>query len=323
MSILLQNKKLYRERLVITFTSHTLTQPWRLFSTSVPPLSLPCRRNSALVSISAAGVSSSLPPQPLQSSTAITHRQLIGDLQSAATVSLSPLGREALASEDPLSEWERVTLPIDPGVVLLDIAFVPDDPSHGNPAILVYTTDAGETWQRIPLSSQLPGDMVYIEATGGKGAEMVSDQGAIYVTSSGGFNWKAAVQETVSATLNRLVSSEALLANMAATYAVYHGPEGLQMIAQRVYGVAGTFAAGLKKLGTVEVQTHPFFDTVKVKCTDAKGIADVAYKNEINLQIVDANTGSICNTVVRAARPRFDNAAIDNLIRCIDGHLDD
>ena len=36
---------------------------------------------------------------------------------------------------------------------------------------------------------------------------MVTDQGAIYVTSNGGYNWKAAIQETVSATLNRLVSS--------------------------------------------------------------------------------------------------------------------
>jgi hypothetical protein len=31
-----------------------------------------------------------------------------------------------------LSEWERVYLPIDPGVVLLDIEFVPDVPSHGS-----------------------------------------------------------------------------------------------------------------------------------------------------------------------------------------------
>jgi hypothetical protein len=35
------------------------------------------------------------------------------------------------AAEDSLSEWERVYLPIDPGVVLLDIAFVPDDTNHG------------------------------------------------------------------------------------------------------------------------------------------------------------------------------------------------
>lgn len=32
---------------------------------------------------------------------------------------------------------------------------------------------------------------------------MVTDEGAIYVTSNKGYNWKAAVQETVSATLNR------------------------------------------------------------------------------------------------------------------------
>lgn len=51
---------------------------------------------------------------------------------------------------------------------------------------------------------------VYIQATGDKGAEMVTDQGAIYVTSNGGYNWKAAIQESVSATLNRLVSSEVL-----------------------------------------------------------------------------------------------------------------
>ncbi|KAF4346703.1 hypothetical protein G4B88_027826 [Cannabis sativa] len=77
----------------------------------------------------------------------------------------------------------------------------------GKPAILLHTSDAGDTWERIPLSAQLPGDMVYIKATGEKSAEMVTDQGAIYVTSNKGYNWKAAVQETVSATLNRTVSS--------------------------------------------------------------------------------------------------------------------
>lgn len=161
------------------------------------------------------------------------------------------------ARAEDLSEWQRVKLPIDPGVVLLDIAFVPDDPSHGfllgtrqtiletkdggnswfprsipsaededfnyrfnsvsfmgkegwivgKPAILLHTKDAGESWERIPLSAQLPGDMVYIQATGEQSAEMVTDEGAIYVTSNRGYNWKAAVQETVSATLNRTVSS--------------------------------------------------------------------------------------------------------------------
>jgi hypothetical protein len=51
---------------------------------------------------------------------------------AAVPLALAPLGKEAKADEFPqLSEWERVYLPIDPGVVLLDISFVPDDPSHG------------------------------------------------------------------------------------------------------------------------------------------------------------------------------------------------
>lgn len=79
---------------------------------------------------------------------------------------------------------------------------------------------------------------------------------------------------------------------MAAMYAVYHGPEGIKTIAQRVHGLAGTFALGLKKLGTVEVQELPFFDTVKIKCADSQKIADAAYKNEMNLRILDKNTVS-------------------------------
>ncbi|XP_072994177.1 glycine dehydrogenase (decarboxylating), mitochondrial-like [Typha latifolia] len=89
---------------------------------------------------------------------------------------------------------------------------------------------------------------------------------------------------------SNICTAQALLANMAGMFAVYHGPEGLKAIADRVHGLAGTFAHGLKKLGTVTVQELPFFDTVKVKCADAKAIAEEAYKNEMNLRVVDSNT---------------------------------
>ncbi|KAK1298554.1 hypothetical protein QJS10_CPB14g01406 [Acorus calamus] len=89
---------------------------------------------------------------------------------------------------------------------------------------------------------------------------------------------------------SNICTAQALLANMAAMYAVYHGPEGLKAIADRVHGLAGTFAHGLKKLGTVTVQELPFFDTVKVTCSDARAIAEAAYKQEMNLWIVDPNT---------------------------------
>ncbi|XP_057425347.1 glycine dehydrogenase (decarboxylating), mitochondrial isoform X2 [Lotus japonicus] len=89
---------------------------------------------------------------------------------------------------------------------------------------------------------------------------------------------------------SNICTAQALLANMAAMYAVYHGPEGLKAISQRVHGLAGAFALGLKKLGTVEVQDLPFFDTVKVKTSNAHAIADAALKSEINLRVVDGNT---------------------------------
>ncbi|GMN36278.1 hypothetical protein TIFTF001_005892 [Ficus carica] len=200
------------------------------------------------------------------SSSSLCRRRFIAETAavslSLATPFLGPV--QPAKSEDALSEWERVYLPIDPGVVLLDIAFVPDELNHGfllgtrqtiletkdggdnwvsrsipsaededfnyrfnsisfigkegwivgKPAILLYTSDAGENWERIPLTnathisfSSLLLNQVYIKATGEKSAEMVTDQGAIYVTSNKGYNWKAAVQETVSATLNRTVSS--------------------------------------------------------------------------------------------------------------------
>ena len=78
----------------------------------------------------------------------------------------------------------------------------------GKPAILLKTTDGGATWERVPLSSKLPGTPLVVTALEGDGnAEMTTDQGAIYVTSNGGDLWKAAVEETVDATLNRTVSS--------------------------------------------------------------------------------------------------------------------
>jgi photosystem II stability/assembly factor-like uncharacterized protein len=46
-----------------------------------------------------------------------------------------------------------------------------------------------------------------VTALGKGGAEMTTDQGAIYVTDNTAYTWTAAVQETVDATLNRTVSS--------------------------------------------------------------------------------------------------------------------
>ncbi|KAF5843813.1 photosynthesis system II assembly factor YCF48-domain-containing protein [Dunaliella salina] len=90
---------------------------------------------------------------------------------------------EALANKPISSEWELVDLPVEKGVVLLDVAFTGTDPNHGTPLVI----------------KALPGKAGQ--------AEMTTDQGAIYTTDNAAFTWTAAVQETVDATLNRTVAS--------------------------------------------------------------------------------------------------------------------
>lgn len=51
---------------------------------------------------------------------------------------------------------------------------------------------------------------------------MVTDEGAIYITANGGYNWKAAVQATVSATLNRSVSVQMPLLSTYHTLTVFN-----------------------------------------------------------------------------------------------------
>ena len=62
---------------------------------------------------------------------------------------------------------------------------------------------------------------------------------------------------------SNICTAQVLLAVMAAMYAVYHGPEGLTQIAERVHRLAATLRAGLLKLGYA-IGEQSFFDTVRV-----------------------------------------------------------
>ena len=59
---------------------------------------------------------------------------------------------------------------------------------------------------------------------------------------------------------SNICTAQALLANMAASYGVYHGPEGVKGIAERIHGMAAVTAAALKGAG-FGVPSHQFFDT--------------------------------------------------------------
>ena len=89
---------------------------------------------------------------------------------------------------------------------------------------------------------------------------------------------------------SNICTAQALLANLAAMYAVYHGPEGLRAIAERVHGHAVAVAAGLRAAG-IEVAHGEFFDTVRARVPGrAAAVVAAAAAAGINLHPVDADT---------------------------------
>lgn len=84
---------------------------------------------------------------------------------------------------------------------------------------------------------------------------------------------------------SNICTAQVLLAIMASMYAIYHGPEGLRRIAERVHGMAVVLAEGLRKLG-FEVATEAYFDTILVRLTKAQANLILARANKacINLR---------------------------------------
>ena len=88
---------------------------------------------------------------------------------------------------------------------------------------------------------------------------------------------------------SNICTAQVLLAVIAALYAVYHGPDGLRMIAGRVHRMTQILAEGLRRLG-FDVETVAFFDTVRVRVPgQAARIAARAREARINLRIFDAD----------------------------------
>ncbi|WP_286913235.1 aminomethyl-transferring glycine dehydrogenase [Flavobacterium sp. UBA4197] len=90
---------------------------------------------------------------------------------------------------------------------------------------------------------------------------------------------------------SNICTAQVLLAVMAGMYAVYHGPKGLQYIAEKVHAAAATTANALTKLGISQLNTA-FFDTIAVKA-DAAKVKAIAEKNDVNFFYADADTISI------------------------------
>lgn len=82
---------------------------------------------------------------------------------------------------------------------------------------------------------------------------------------------------------SNICTAQALLAIMAGMYAVYHGPQGLKLIAERIHGLSVLLAKSLADLG-YEQQNKAYFDTLKFDLGELIGpVHSEALNNEVNL----------------------------------------
>ncbi len=104
---------------------------------------------------------------------------------------------------------------------------------------------------------------------------------------------------------SNICTAQVLLAVMASMYAVYHGREGLELIARRVHRLTAILAQGLRD-GGLELVHDGFFDTIRVRVPyHADAVIAAARQLGINLLRVDADTvGISCDEVTE--RPQIE-----------------
>ncbi len=86
---------------------------------------------------------------------------------------------------------------------------------------------------------------------------------------------------------SNICTAQALLANMSAMYAVYHGPEGIRAIARRVHSMARALDQALQNLGYQQTNEN-YFDTLRIvtDASRASAIRERAVAHGINLRYV-------------------------------------
>ncbi len=92
---------------------------------------------------------------------------------------------------------------------------------------------------------------------------------------------------------SNICTSQVLLANLAGMYAVYHGPEGIKRIANRIHALAVAFADAVKAAG-LTVAHETFFDTVMVNTgANTQAVYEAALAAGYNLRLVNDTQVSV------------------------------
>jgi glycine dehydrogenase len=92
---------------------------------------------------------------------------------------------------------------------------------------------------------------------------------------------------------SNICTAQVLLAVMAGMYAVYHGPDGIKFIANKIHKLTQSLSEGLKNLGLDQVNEN-YFDTLHLSLDNKiEDVRRVALKHEINFNYIDSNNLSI------------------------------
>ncbi|MBK8953447.1 MAG: aminomethyl-transferring glycine dehydrogenase [Chitinophagaceae bacterium] len=114
---------------------------------------------------------------------------------------------------------------------------------------------------------------------------------------------------------SNICTAQALLANMAAMYAVYHGHDGLKDIAKRIATLTQTVAISLQDMG-YELVSDAFFDTIFIRTDNNSAIKENAEAKRINLRYVGNNLVGISIDETTDVSDLFD------LISCFENEKD-
>ncbi|MEK7818352.1 MAG: aminomethyl-transferring glycine dehydrogenase [Bacteroidota bacterium] len=85
---------------------------------------------------------------------------------------------------------------------------------------------------------------------------------------------------------SNICTAQALLANISAMYAVYHGADGLKNIATQVFDLTKSLANSISKINGCKILSKNYFDTLLIEVENQPQIKIEAEKNKINFRFV-------------------------------------
>jgi len=113
---------------------------------------------------------------------------------------------------------------------------------------------------------------------------------------------------------SNICTAQVLLAVMAGMYAVYHGPDGLRGMAERIRALTAILALGAERLGHRVVHSH-YFDTIRVQVAGEGAEALLGRARERRVNLRDFGDGTVGIALDETVRPR----EVDLLLEILGG----